>query len=91
MSLILIDRVASVVFHAGVLRVECMSSGPNGEERPSGTLLIPGPAAGLILQSLVGATQELDKRLREQAAAQSQSGTATPAEAGEPEKPRGRR
>ena len=67
MSVILVDRVGSVVFHNGILRVDCIASGPNNEERLAGTLLIPANQAAAVLQSLVGAAQELDKRLREQA------------------------
>jgi hypothetical protein len=67
MSTILIDRIGSVVFHNGILRVDCIAAGPNSEERPAGTLLIPASQAAVILQSLVGATRELDRRLREQA------------------------
>jgi len=66
MSLILIDAVKSVVWHNGVLRIDVVAAGPNGEERPSGTLLIPGNQAGNVLKALVDATQELEKRLREQ-------------------------
>jgi hypothetical protein len=69
MSLTLIDAVKSVVFHNGVLRIDCIAAGPNGEERPSGTLLIPGNQAAQVLNALVEATQELEKRLREQAGA----------------------
>jgi hypothetical protein len=69
MSLTLIDAVKSVVFHNGILRIDCIAAGPNGEERPSGTLLIPANQAGHVLKSLVEATQELDKRLREQSGA----------------------
>jgi hypothetical protein len=70
MSVILIDSLKTVGFHNGILRIECVQAGPNGEERPSGTLLIPGNQAAQVLQALVGATQELDKRLREAAAQQ---------------------
>jgi hypothetical protein len=69
MSLTLIDAVKSVVFHNGVLRIDCIAAGPNGEERPSGTLLIPGNQAAQVLNALVEATRELEKRLREQAGA----------------------
>jgi hypothetical protein len=46
MSVILIDRIGSVVFHNGILRFDCMAAGPNGEERAAGTLLIPANQAG---------------------------------------------
>ena len=75
MAQILIDGIKSVTIHNGVLRIDCVAAGPNNEERPSGTLLIPGPLAGQVLSALTKAVQELDKRMREQleqaAAAQS--------------------
>jgi hypothetical protein len=67
MSYVLIDAIKAITFHNGVLRIHCTALGPNNEERPSGTLLIPGNQAGPILASLTEAVQELDKKLREQA------------------------
>jgi len=63
MSVTLVDRIGSVVFHDGILRV--VAAGPNNEKRPAGPLLIPANQAAAVLQSFVGAAQELDKRLRE--------------------------
>ena len=74
MSVILIDGLKTVGFHNGILRIECIQAGSSGEERSSGTLLIPGNQAGQVLKSLVEATQELEKRLREQQ--QSAAGNA---------------
>ena len=73
MSVVLIDGLKTVGFHNGILRIECISTGPQGEEQASGTLLIPGAQAGPILNGLVAATQELQKRLREQATQQQPS------------------
>jgi hypothetical protein len=67
MSYILIDAIKAITFHNGLLRIDCVAVGSNNEERPSGTLLIPGNQAGPILRSLTQAVQELDKKLREQA------------------------
>jgi hypothetical protein len=69
MSTIVIDSLKEIVFHNGVLRIECMAAGPNGTLTPSGTLVIPGPVAGPVVHSLGKAIEELDKKLREQAAA----------------------
>jgi hypothetical protein len=69
MSVILIDRIGAVTFNNGILRVDCIASGPNREDRPAGTLLIPANQAAVVLQSLIKATQELDRRMREQAQA----------------------
>ncbi|MGO9698338.1 MAG: hypothetical protein ACLPX7_03630 [Xanthobacteraceae bacterium] len=66
MSMTLIDGIKTVTFHNGVLRIDCIAAGPNNEERPSGTLLIPANQAKQVLQALVNATQELEKRIREQ-------------------------
>ena len=67
MSVTFIDGIKTVTFHNGVLRIDCVAAGPNNEERPSGTLLIPAIQARQVLQALVNATEELEKRLREQA------------------------
>jgi hypothetical protein len=75
MSTVLIDRLAHVGLYNGVLRIECVEATANGQERPSGTLLIPGNQAGQVLQSLVAAAQELEKKLRDAKAA---SGGTTP-------------
>lgn len=74
MSAILIDGIKAVSFHSGILRIDCVEAGPNNSERPSGTLLIPAAQAGPILNALVNAVQELDKRMRE--AKQSVAGNA---------------
>ena len=65
MSTILVDGIKDVVFHNGVVRIDCISIGAKGEQHPSGTLLIPGNVTGPVLQSLVNAMQELDKKIRE--------------------------
>jgi hypothetical protein len=71
MSVMLIDRIAAVVLHNNIVRIDCVTTGPNREEQPAGTLLIPGNQAAAILQSLVNSMRELDKRLREQAVSSS--------------------
>jgi hypothetical protein len=70
MSLVFVDRISHVGFYNNVLRIECLEAAPNGQERPSGTLLIPANQAAHVLQSLVKAAQELEKKLREQQAQQ---------------------
>ena len=70
MTQILIDGVKSVTMHNGLLRLDCVAAGPNNEERPSGTVLIPANQAAVVLRALTQAVQELDKKMREQAQAQ---------------------
>ena len=67
MSQILIDAVSNVTLANGVVRVDCVIIGPNDEQRPSGTLLIPGLQAGAVLNALVNALQELQRKQQEQA------------------------
>jgi hypothetical protein len=61
-----IDTVANLSIHNGVLRIECMAVGADGQPHPSGTLLIPGAVASQVLGALVQGTKELDKKVREQ-------------------------
>ena len=78
MTITLIDRIGSVTFQNNLLRVDCLATGPNHEERPSGTLLIPANQAGPILQALIGAVQELDRRMREQVRQQAEAAKPAP-------------
>jgi hypothetical protein len=66
MTQILIDGITNIAFHSGILRIECVTAGPDGKPHPSGTLIIPGPVAGQVLQALIKGTQELEKKMREQ-------------------------
>ena len=66
MALLLIDAIAGLTVHNGVLRIECMAVGPDGQPHPSGTLVIPGAAANQVLNGLIQGTKELDKKRREQ-------------------------
>ncbi|MFO1162420.1 MAG: hypothetical protein U1E60_26530 [Reyranellaceae bacterium] len=65
MSVIMVDGIKDIVFHNGIVRIDCLSAGPNGEHRPSGTMIVPANILGTILQSLGNAMQELDKKMRE--------------------------
>jgi hypothetical protein len=68
MSVIVVDGFKDIVIHNGLVRIDCVSAGPNGEQRQSGTLVIPAIATGPVLQALANAMQELDKKIREHAA-----------------------
>ena len=67
-KVILIDGIANVAMANGLLRIECVAAGTSssgGQEKPSGTILIPAMVAGQVVQMLVNAMQELDKKARE--------------------------
>jgi hypothetical protein len=66
MTQILIDGIANITLHSGVVRVECVTVGFDGKPCSSGTLIIPGASAGQILQTFVSGMQGLEKKLREQ-------------------------
>jgi hypothetical protein len=78
-NVILIDRIANVAIANGVLRIECVSAATSSSspEKPSGTVLIPAVVAGQVVQTLLNAMQELDKKAREAAAASSGAGYPT--------------
>ena len=76
MNQVLIDGIAHITFHNGVLRVECTSAGPDGQPRPSGSLLIPGSIAGQVVQALANGLQELDKKIRGQQVPMPPAGNA---------------
>jgi hypothetical protein len=67
MSVILADGIGSVVFHNGLLRIECVATGADQKGHPSGTLLIPAPQVGAVLNALIHAAREVDQQLRNQA------------------------
>jgi hypothetical protein len=46
----LIDKVSHVGLHNGMMRVDCVSVGPNGRENASGVLLIPPNIAGQFVR-----------------------------------------
>jgi hypothetical protein len=66
MQYLLVDGIKDVVLHNGMVRVDCISAGPNGTEKASGTLLIPAMIAGPLVQTLANALGELEKKIREQ-------------------------
>lgn len=66
MSQIIIDSIAGITLHNGILRIECTTVGADGKPHPSGTLVIPGAIAAQVMQALVNGMQELDKKLKEQ-------------------------
>jgi hypothetical protein len=66
MTQVLVDGIASISLHNGILRIECTTVGPDGKSHPSGTLVIPGAIAAQVMQALVNGMQELDKKLKEQ-------------------------
>ena len=67
MSIILLDRIGSVSLNNGIIRINCVANGAKPEDELTGTLLIPANRIGDIMKSLLDATNELDRKVREQA------------------------
>jgi len=61
-NVIIVDRISNIAVSNGILRIVSMSA--SGQEKPSGTVLIPANVAGAVVQSLVNGMQELEKKLR---------------------------
>ncbi len=80
MNQILVDGIMAVAFHHGVLRIDCGTIDREGKLSLSGSLMIPGAQAGVVLQSIANAARELEKRGREKAA----KAAAEPAKADTP-------
>jgi hypothetical protein len=68
-SVIVTDRISNMAVSNGILRIECVAVNAAGQEKPSGTVLIPANVAGAVVQSLINGMQELDKKRREAMAA----------------------
>jgi len=66
-NVIVVDRISNITVSNNILRIECVSVGAAGQEKPSGMLLIPTNVAAPVVQSLVNGMQELEKKLREAA------------------------
>jgi hypothetical protein len=70
-NLMVVERIANIAVSNGIVRIECVAVNAAGQEKPSGTMLIPANLAGPVVHSLVKGMQELDKKLREAAATSS--------------------
>ena len=65
---LIMERISNIAVSNGLVRIECVALNAAGQEKPSGTVLIPANLAGPVVHSLVKGMQELDKKLREAAA-----------------------
>jgi hypothetical protein len=70
-NLMVVERIANIAVSNGIVRIECAAVNAAGQEKSSGTMLIPANLAGPVVHSLVKGMQELDKKLREAAATSS--------------------
>jgi hypothetical protein len=64
MTQIVVDRFGKVSFHNGLVRIECLSIGPDGKPQASGTVLLAGAEAGKTMNNLVKSLQDLHKQVQ---------------------------
>jgi hypothetical protein len=69
MSRMLIDGIRSITLHGNVMRIHCFGIGAEGKQEDAGTILIPGNEVGPVVQALVTGLKEMEKQMRERAAA----------------------
>jgi hypothetical protein len=65
METILIEKLGSVSMRGGLVRVQCMATGADGEERVSGEMVIPAVAFGQIAGGLQAAGKQLQERIEQ--------------------------
>lgn len=69
----LMDGVKSITVHGNVVRIHCLCVGAEGKTEDAGVLLIPGGEVSAVLQTLVNGLQEIQKQMRERAAASTEN------------------
>ncbi|HAL86190.1 MAG TPA: hypothetical protein DCM31_04530 [Deferribacteraceae bacterium] len=72
MDIIYIERLGAVSLKNGMVIVECVSTGANGEERVSGELLIPASVFGAVASGLQNAGKQLSVEVEKAQNAQKQ-------------------
>ena len=73
MSDIMIEKLGAVSMRAGVVRIQTMATGADGEDRVSGELVIPASQFGQVVGSLNNAGQQLQAKIQEAREAQEAS------------------
>ena len=74
MNQFLIENIANVSLSNGVVRIQCTSTGADGETQTAGELVIPAGQYSAVVQGLQNAGQQLQARQEEQK--QQQEGEA---------------
>ena len=65
MNSMMVERLGSVSLRGGVVRVQCMATGADGEEYVTGELHIPAAQFGQVSGALQNAGRELQQRLEQ--------------------------
>lgn len=65
METILVEKLGSVSMRGGLVRVQCMATGADGQERVSGEIVIPAVAFGQVAGGLQAAGKQLQERIEQ--------------------------
>ena len=61
-----IEKIGSATFANGLVRIQTLCAGPDGNIRESGVLEVPGNLCAEVINSLVNTLKELENQLEEQ-------------------------
>ena len=64
MTHLLADDIRNVSLSNGLVRIECMATGADGETQVSGELVIPASQYATVVQSLQNAGHQLQERVQ---------------------------
>lgn len=71
MSFIMIEKIGAVSLRNGVIRMQCMATAADGSEQPSGELVIPAVAYGMVAGGFQAAAKQLQEKIEEARKAQA--------------------
>ena len=64
MNQVLIDNIANVTLSNGVVRLECTTTGADGQTQTAAELLIPAGQYSAVVQALQNAGQQLQEQVQ---------------------------
>ncbi|MFO7801625.1 MAG: hypothetical protein R6V55_04965 [Desulfovermiculus sp.] len=65
MDITLIEKLGSVSMRGGLVRVQCMATGADGQERVTGELVIPAASFGQVAGGMQAAGKQLQERIEQ--------------------------
>lgn len=65
MDFMMIEKLGSVSLRNGVVRVQCMTSGADGQDQVTGELVIPATQYGQVAGGLQAAGKQLQERIEQ--------------------------
>ena len=75
MNQILIENIANASLSNGVVRIQCTSTGADGDTQTAGEVLIPVGQYSAVVQSLQNAGQQLEQQMRDRQSDNQEQGS----------------